>query len=627
MKLLKDPRHMLIGFGIAAILSIGALLGVHGYLEYQRQLATTEERLRSEARLLAEHAKLSIAAADFVLTETEAGIQRDGLDALAGDPSRWQMIRQTLLRAPHLDSLMAADADGRVRLTTSEFPAPDAISIADREYFLAHRDGERRYIGIPVVGRSSGRQLIPVSIRLDGPGGEFAGVVVVAMDVTYFQNFYTSEPSELTRRIGMYRSDGRVLSLYPAPPASAMASLQSRVANDFAAHGARSLIGPSPVDGREKIIAFRQIDGYPVVISVATDYSRFIATLYPTGLRATLVFLLFSIGTGAAVYVINRSMRAANRAREAQLELARIQRETERLSYAVIRHMPNGWVAIIDPAMHYVFLDGQGFVAGERLDPAGIIGRTIEEVDPSETGRSLTALVREAFDGVTSERELPYADRIYRATVVPLEDERRQIDHVLLLTQDITELKQAQRELEAHNLQLREISFTDGLLGIANRRAFDQNIAREWRRAMRQQSSVALLMIDVDHFKLFNDTFGHTMGDESLRHLATLLKNTVARPGDMVARYGGEEFTVLLPDSDLDGARHLAEQIHRRLAEAALPFPNAPGSDALTVSIGAAAMRVTPDSSPLTLIQQADRALYTAKKTGRNRTVAAEAST
>ena len=168
--------------------------------------------------------------------------------------------------------------------------------------------------------------------------------------------------------------------------------------------------------------------------------------------------------------------------------------------------------------------------------------------------------------------------------------------------------------------QLRNLALHDGLTGLANRRSFDETLEAEFRRAERSCLPLGLLMIDVDHFKLFNDTYGHQSGDDALRAVANALAATVGRPGDMVARYGGEEFTVLLPGTGEAGAMTLATAIHARLE--ALTLLHA-GSERgrVTVSIGVAALepRQLLTRSDM-LVRAADLAMYAAKTEGRNQT-------
>ena len=185
--------------------------------------------------------------------------------------------------------------------------------------------------------------------------------------------------------------------------------------------------------------------------------------------------------------------------------------------------------------------------------------------------------------------------------------------------QDTTERMRVQLELQRANSQLAEMSMTDGLTGVANRRRFDQAMAGEWPRSIRQQLPLALLMIDIDHFKAYNDALGHQGGDACLREVAHILARCAWRPGELLARYGGEEFCILLPDSTLDDARVVAQRCLDRLAQAGIPHPATPASPWLTVSIGVASLVPVVGSLPDALIAQADMALYRAKRAGRGR--------
>lgn len=173
-------------------------------------------------------------------------------------------------------------------------------------------------------------------------------------------------------------------------------------------------------------------------------------------------------------------------------------------------------------------------------------------------------------------------------------------------------------ELDTANQELQRLSASDALTGIANRRYFDEHIAREWRRARRNASSVALMMCDVDHFKLFNDTYGHQAGDECLRRVAGAMATSLERGSDVVARYGGEEFVVVLCETTIGGALIVAEKI--RHAVHALNIPHSASALArVTLSIGLAAAVPELDDPYENLIAAADRALYEAKHNGRDR--------
>jgi diguanylate cyclase (GGDEF)-like protein/PAS domain S-box-containing protein len=176
-------------------------------------------------------------------------------------------------------------------------------------------------------------------------------------------------------------------------------------------------------------------------------------------------------------------------------------------------------------------------------------------------------------------------------------------------------------ELKRYRDMLENLSAMDGLTGIANRRRFDETLDIEWRRAQRADAPLSFIMIDIDHFKPFNDNYGHPSGDECLRRVALGMAECVRRPMDLLARYGGEEFACILPDTDTEGAALLAERLRAKVEGLGIPHAFSPASDRVTISAGVATMIPTPDRKPEDLIRRADELLYQAKETGRNKIV------
>lgn len=181
------------------------------------------------------------------------------------------------------------------------------------------------------------------------------------------------------------------------------------------------------------------------------------------------------------------------------------------------------------------------------------------------------------------------------------------------------ELIELTRQLEAANKMLERLSYMDGLTGIPNRRYFDEFIGQEWKRAMRDATPVSLILADIDHFKAFNDTYGHQAGDDCLRQIAKAFNSAVRRPGDIAARYGGEEFIVVLSGTDMAGAVSVAETIRLRVVELGIPHANSGVTDRVSMSLGVATAIPGRNTSPTALIGNADKALYKAKDEGRNR--------
>lgn len=175
--------------------------------------------------------------------------------------------------------------------------------------------------------------------------------------------------------------------------------------------------------------------------------------------------------------------------------------------------------------------------------------------------------------------------------------------------------------------ELRRTATTDGLTGVANRRHFDVSLECEWLRAQRSGEPVSLLMVDVDHFKLYNDLYGHPQGDACLRQVTQALQSTCRRPADLVARYGGEEFMILLPQTPRQGAKHMAQHVHDAVGALGIFHAKSQTKHYVTVSVGIGCLddASTCWASPAhglcasDLVGAADRALYSAKQAGRAR--------
>jgi diguanylate cyclase (GGDEF)-like protein len=170
---------------------------------------------------------------------------------------------------------------------------------------------------------------------------------------------------------------------------------------------------------------------------------------------------------------------------------------------------------------------------------------------------------------------------------------------------------------------LRNLVFLDGLSGVFNRRYFDQQLAVEWARAARNHTALSLIMVDVDHFKLFNDRYGHQAGDDCLRQIALTLKSSLRRPTDLVARYGGEEFACILPDTGYEDALAITQEMERQVRAQKIPHEFSQFDGVVTASLGLATSIVQPGSSSAALVGLADAQLYQAKQAGRGRVCAA----
>lgn len=249
-----------------------------------------------------------------------------------------------------------------------------------------------------------------------------------------------------------------------------------------------------------------------------------------------------------------------------------------------------------------------------RIAKEQIIGRYIEEILPKEKASFVIGKYKEAVYGkgmIKYEEgvELPIGLITVETTLIPIHDQDGKCTHLLGIAHDISRHKEVEESL-------RRLSLLDGLTGIANRRHFDEKLQQEIKRSLRHETPLSLLMVDIDHFKRYNDTYGHQAGDDCLIKVARTLNESLKRSGDLVARYGGEEFVVILPYTDEEGAMIVAEKLRSQIDSLKIPHVV---NQTVTISIGAATLYPTEETNPQEMIDKADKALYQAKLAGRNR--------
>jgi len=268
--------------------------------------------------------------------------------------------------------------------------------------------------------------------------------------------------------------------------------------------------------------------------------------------------------------------------------------------------------------------DGRFFVAATGTMALGTIIYTLRAFDIlppwplTEQSAQIGSAIEMMILALALADRVRIADRQRRAAEIRLREELER--EVAART---AELATTNDQLIAVNRRLETLSMTDALTGVANRRRFEAMIEDEWRRSVRERAPMAVMLVDVDLFKAYNDELGHQAGDDCLRHVARILAAGTRRAGDLLARYGGEEFVLVLPGMTDDAALVHAERLRRSVADAAIPHPRSKVSRHVTVSIGVAVSSDAVDRDGDELIARADAALYRAKRTGRNRVMSA----
>jgi two-component system chemotaxis family response regulator WspR len=292
--------------------------------------------------------------------------------------------------------------------------------------------------------------------------------------------------------------------------------------------------------------------------------------------------------------------------------------------------------------LHFCSDPREAFATAERIEPTVILqDLVLPEVDgltlvrkyrAHETTRNTPIIVlstreeaetkRDAFAAGASDYMVKLPDKLELIARIRYHSQaclsRRQRDAAY------SALHESQRQLMDANMELQRLSNMDVLTGLNNRRRFDEYAAAEWRRARREQTSLAVLLLDVDHFKGYNDTYGHLAGDDVLKRVGEAIRGNCVRPADLPARYGGDEFVILLPGVRADVARLIGKRLRLAIQDLKIEYSAASKGRTLTLSIGGAASIPAQEDGMLDLIDRADKCLYEAKASGRNTVVILE---
>jgi diguanylate cyclase (GGDEF)-like protein/PAS domain S-box-containing protein len=604
---------MLVFVGIVCL----ALVGMEGYRLWgvrQAKLAEASRETANLARSLAQHAQDAIEAADAVLLGLRERIEADGTAAAELVRLHRSMAVQSAA-LPLIQGLFLFDRDG-ASLVTAASAGPTGLNYADRSYFQLHRSLPDRgpRISGPFRSKTNNNWMMVLSRRVDRPDGEFAGVVLATMSIDFFLRFYQTFDVGPLGAVTLASAEGEIMARMPHREGGIGSSLAS--SELFREHVPRGATGSydvvSGVDGMLRLGSFHRVPRFPLIAIVSRAKRQ---VLEEWLLRAWMEFvavLALTVGIGVLGWRVAVQVGERQRAEERYRLLA------DHSSDAIVCTGLDGRFRYVSPS----FSNMTGWSRGEALgrDPRDF-------VHPDDRGEFAAALdrLREGASGaVCSYRHLRKD-----GSHIWVEEHRRMapapsgggaMDCVGNI-RDITERKSLEDRLTAANAELTALSATDALTGLANRRRFDQALASEWGRAVRDRRNLSLLLLDADCFKAFNDLYGHPAGDEVLRMVAACIRAGLGRPTDLAARYGGEEFAVLLPDTDEDGAVLVAERIRRAVEARRIPHAAA-ASGLVSVSLGAASTVPRGGDLATTLVARADTALYRAKRLGRNRTEA-----
>jgi diguanylate cyclase (GGDEF)-like protein/PAS domain S-box-containing protein len=617
---------------LALVLGLCATALLIGYVLHQghdRTSALEHDRLVVQARVIDEHLGQHLGGIDKALNAIRAEFAASTTERPGSSTARLKTLTDAL---PGVRNMFLLDRHGTV--TSSSEPVLIGRNFHDREYFdLPSRQRDPQTLHVSPPFRSFlGSYVLVVGHALAGPTGEFEGVVVAALDAGYFEVILRSVLYAGDMWSALAHADGKVF--LGAPYGAAPIDLEGLQAPPVLRerNGADEpllFLTPGDDTAGTRLVAARTVAPPALHMDKALVVlvSRGEDAIYQ-GWREQAAGLggFFGVLLLASTTVLHRSQgrrRAFDRL-EASASAERA-RSAERLETA-LRGAELGlwdWDVVNDRFIgHELTRRWLGYAAGEIAPDGAAWRELVHPEDAVRMAQTFQAHLRGATESCESEFRGRHKDGrwvwlLSRGKVVERAPDGRAV-RMAGTHMDISERKRIELELQRLNARLTELSTQDGLTEVGNRRLFDQTLQAEWARAARKRHDVALLMIDIDHFKDYNDRYGHPAGDDCLRTVARLISETVKREGELVARYGGEEFALLLPGADLAAARGVGERCLQALERAAIPHAaSAPGI--VTLSIGVASAVAGAGIDPSVLLDAADAALYRAKRGGRGR--------
>jgi diguanylate cyclase (GGDEF)-like protein len=575
---------------------------------------------------------------------------RDQIEAEGTTPASLARLGHKIVTArnalPMLHGLLVLDAAGRPLVRPESGLRPE-FNFAGRAYFNQHLTSQARdpFVGWPVRDARDGEWILTVSSRIDRPDGSFGGVVVASVSIRYLQKMFAGFDVGPRGVISMLRADGVLIAQRPEDPGDIG---QVVVSPAPPAHDGK-IVTISPKDGETRLDSDVWVKGAPVLLRVGRCKAdvlagwQLMAIFHGIGLSLVLGGLTsLSLRLAAS---IGESERSAMALRRTNAQLAQSEALTARAK---------SWLEMAEEVArvgHWRLSLTEGYALTWSDEVYRLLGvdkasfqQTAEHVinvyHPDDRNKMRDSVRRTIATGIPFETvaRAVWPDGTIRHLLTRgfFQAASGGTPHsVFGVIMDVTEqmaaeaaLKEANAKaaaanaaLEAANHSLQALVLQDSLTGLSNRRHFDRGFGQEFRRAIRTGTSIGLILIDVDQFKQYNDTYGHQAGDACLRAIASTIPSLVNRPGDIAARYGGEELALLLPGTALAGARALAERVAQAVRNLAIPHA---GSEhgIVTISAGVEAFVPVRDlDTEAELLEHADMALYAAKHAGRDRVI------
>lgn len=628
--LLRQRSHREWAWWTLAWLVVLALALTAVWRSRERTITNDLQRLQAQAQAVELHLVRQLYGVSDALAGARQLLQ-PGAGAAEPVPPLLKLLVDAM---PGVGGLQITDRDGRV-LAASQ-PELAGRDVSQRHYFTTARDGGNAstlYLSPPF--RSVLNNFTTVMSRpLNDAEGAFAGVISASLDVQYFEIVLRAVLYAPDARASIVHGAGDIIVSSPLRDARPGTNLD-RPGAMFRQHldsGHTHTVHRGRADDHDgaRMVAMRtvapralQLD-HPLVVHMSRDSDAVLAP-WRAEARNELLLLLLAMAISAGWLRWHQGRRQLQERTERAA--ARSARDSARRLEFGLRGADLGlWEWNLD--------DGSVAVNAREMEMLGhpptdeplhmaFWRSLLHPDDAAEADRAIAAHLRGETPGYRLEHRLRHRDGhwiwVLTHAMVMERSPRGKPLRVVGTHLDISERKRSQLELERMNAQLAALSLTDGLTGVANRRQFDQTLLIEWARGLRTHRPLALLMLDVDHFKRYNDHLGHPEGDACLRAVAQVLSTCLRQPVEKLMRYGGEEFAVLLVDAGADTGARVAQRCLDAIAQARLPHPDSPLGPWVSISVGVASLLPQAEMAHEQLVQAADAALYRAKQNGRAR--------
>jgi diguanylate cyclase (GGDEF)-like protein/PAS domain S-box-containing protein len=595
-----------------------AILGMSGWREWtarEASLKAAEVDLTNLTRSLTQHADDSFDMLDNSIIGSVSRLETDGTGRETLAKLRAVLVARKAA-SNRIHGIIVCDENGDWLASSGAM----GNNLSDRSDFQHHQQSPDRgvFIGPAVKSNIKGEWVTTVSRRFNHPDGSFAGVVVATISASYFADYYSQFDVGQNGVLSLLSADGIMQARRPDDGTNVGRNVSGAPFFAVIRSGGPSgtFYFQSILDGRQRLGVYQRSSRYPFIVLATKAQEEVLARWRQAAIyRALFVLSLVLLIAVMGLYLVRELLQGKRMAAALADKEAHFRLVAEGSSDMVTR-------IGLDERIEYASPSSVRIV-GWR--PEQLVGTpALAGVNPEDLPR-LEKLIAALRRGETEEVRATYRTRHREKSEIWVETTLRitrkvsgEINGVVGISRDMTQQKDMEGRLET-------LAIEDGMTGLANRRRFDQQLEEEWARACRERTPLGLLLIDIDHFKAYNDEYGHPAGDACLRAVGRVLTAEAQRTTDLAARYGGEEFAMLLPNTDAAGCARIGERIHRAIREAGLVHALNVPSGIVTASLGGAISQPASERSAGcgSLVEAADRALYAAKDGGRDRLVMA----